>query len=132
LEEIMTKPTLADVCERIAEWQKRNPNAHNVCLATVRWALRECGYRLPVSEVDYAGDYAITCGKKLETDPARWGWKAIPLDNLPDYALCFFTSTNPAGHVAVYKKETNHIVSDVTFDFTPAWQKHLVYAFVLE
>jgi hypothetical protein len=66
----------------------------------------------------------------LAAEPARWGWQVADKDNLPDFALVFFDTDEPYGHVGIYKKETNHIVSDITYTWNENWQAHLVYVFV--
>ena len=131
---MMGKPTLADVAKYLHEWISRNPGAVDKCLGTVRWACNEAGMRLPLSGVDYDGDFAITCGQTLAKKPGEWGWKllgtdaaAIPAGTL---VLVFFETDNPAGHIAVYNPATGNLISDNIYAWDSWWSVRVRFVFI--
>ena len=129
---------------RLAQWRKANKgNTGGRCLAACRLALADQGIRLPQSDVDYPGQFAITCFETLAANPGRWGWKQIHHNAdgswpMP-YALVFFKQVGKltsglhkgqyAGHVAILSVAQNKHFSNANYMLTPYWAAHLVGAF---
>ena len=60
------------------------------CLAAVRFACAENHLRLPLSNVDYRGNYAIDNFRALRDDPEKWGW--VQVSPLPKDRRAWSTS----------------------------------------
>lgn len=133
----MSAQALWTVIDRLLAWQKAHKgHTSKRCLEAVRGACRIVGLLLPRTN----DILAISCGRALAHDPARWGWKslgttakALPTDGQP--ALVFFDRCGKlangriAGHVAVYKPSTNRHVANQTYEMNPWWRARVRYVF---
>jgi len=129
--------------EALVDWQERNKGrtAHR-CLEAVRFGLRKGGMELPLSNVNYKGALAISCGARLAKDPARWGWRFVGKSRgkLPTNQPCliFFRDCGRlddgrvAGHVAIYKPSTNRHIANETHDMSAWWLERIAFIFVPE
>lgn len=133
-------------CVHLRQWQTDQAGkTENRCLEAVRHALAEVGLTLPMSNKDYKGKFAITCGETLARDPAKWGWRligkdkdAVPTDrpSLLFFEDCGTLTEGPnkgkkAGHVAIFKPSTCHIVANTTYNFSTSWAMRVAYVFEL-
>jgi hypothetical protein len=98
---------------------------------------------LPQSNIDYEGMLAITCGETLANDPAKWGWDLICAgpEGLPEdrptlvfFSHCGLLTEGPnkgkvAGHIAIYKPSTGHIVANTTYNWSDTWAAKVAYVF---
>lgn len=136
------KPTLMDLASHLDAWQHEHEGkTKHRCLEAVRHCGSEIGLRLPLSNIDYEGMLAISCGKRLAKAPKRWGWKLVGTnrDALPTDrpTLVFFDHCGTlkdgrvAGHIAVFKPSTNHIVANDTYEFSDTWGDKIAYVFEL-
>ncbi|MCL5105658.1 MAG: hypothetical protein M1133_16320 [Armatimonadetes bacterium] len=133
---------LWDAIGHLLDWQRNNSgNTKNRCLEAVRYALKEEGLKLPVSNVDYKGMLAIDNGKTLAANPGRWGWKllgtsakVLPLDRpcLVYFKLCAFLPKYMrfAGHIAIYKPSTNVHVANTKYTMSLWWRWRVAYVFL--
>ena len=135
----MMKDKLEFVVARLLRWQADEDAAHRKrggrCLEALRHALGEAGLHLPISNVDYPGMSAVTCGKTLLKDPGKWNWKQVGSSvgiPLPRYTLVFFKATllNRHGHVGILDLEKKLLYSNLkTCAYAKGWQKRLFVAF---
>ncbi len=135
-----SKRLLFAVASFLWQWQKDNAgNTDLRCLEAVRHACKEAGLKLPMSNVDYKGKLALTCGTTLAKNPKKWGWKllgesasALPTDRP---CLVFFKNCGllpdrrVAGHVAIFKPSTAHIVANTTYNWSAKWAEKVAYVF---
>lgn len=136
------KRKLHAACAHLREWQVDNAGkTEHRCLEAVRHACSAVGIKLPMSDKDYEGKLAITCGQTLARNPAKWGWQligrdadAVPTDRP---SLLFFEDCGKlddgrvAGHVAIFKPSTMHIVANTTYNFSKSWAMRVAYVFDL-
>jgi hypothetical protein len=116
-------------------WRAAHNDHAKRCLAAVRWACSTEDLHLPMSDVDYPGQLAIDCGKKLLENPAHWGWKQIH-SPLKVRCLVFFKQCGKlpdgrtAGHIGIYDPLTGVIEANEPQKWGPFWAKRIFAAFV--
>jgi hypothetical protein len=133
---------LYDVASRLVDWQRDHAgDTEHRCLEAVRFCCKGAGLKLPQSYKDYSGNLAITCGKALAKNPAKWGWKLLGTDadavptNRPTLVFfkdCGLLTKGPnagkqAGHVAIFKPSTAHIVANTTYSWSKTWAQKVAY-----
>jgi hypothetical protein len=136
---------LEQVIGELKTWQVDNADHTHRCLEAVRWATGQAGLRLPMSNVDYAGDLAIECGQCLVKDPGEWGWKLIyshnaePKQSQPTVpCLAFFDNCGAlpdgreAGHVAILDPAVKLTYANQDYPWDTWWEQRLAFAFIPE
>ena len=132
---------LWSVTDNLVKWQEAHAgHTSKRCLEAVRHACAEAGLRLPLSNEDYKGALAITCGKTLAANPKHWGWKLVgkSAKGLPtdQPSLVFFRGCGNvgggriAGHVAIYKPSTNRHISNESHALTKWWAERIAFCFL--
>lgn len=126
--------------DRLIDWQSINKgHTSGWCLKAVRYGFKTTSLRLPLSWINFPGNLAISCGRRLARDPARWGWKLLGSSgkNLPtdQPSLVFFDACGElpdgrlAGHVGIYKPTTRRIIANYNQNLTPYWRDRIAYVF---
>lgn len=126
---------LYQVAIDLNNWQKEHAgHTKDHCLQAVRACLPK-GLTLP-QDID---DTALWCGETLSKNPAPFGWKLIGIhaEAIPvtQPALVFFNNCGHlpngeiAGHIAVVKMSTKHLISNDTDDWSDWWAQKVAYVF---